>query len=105
MNNIDTQKRVLQILSESKLAIINFQEELLELNESLNLINEEEKKIIVSMLEDINYIVGTIVINCFHLEILLKGLENDASYYAKNIVEINNLLNRVETFNSQYLKK
>ncbi len=105
MNRQDTEIRILQIISESKLAIINFQEELLELKGVLNLNNPEEQEILVSMADDINFIVGTIAVNCIKLEKLLKELEANDNYFSKNSTDINALLTKIEEFNSKVITK
>jgi hypothetical protein len=105
MNTQNTQAKILQLITQSKFAIIDFQEELLELENLLDVNDPKEQEILVSMNEDINFIVSTITVNCMKLEKLSKQISENEAYFLKNEKDVEGLLNMIEDFNSKVIIK
>jgi hypothetical protein len=105
MNALDTQTKILQLITQSKFAIIDFQEELSELENLLDVNDPKEQEILLSMNEDISFIVSTITVNCIKLERLSKQLNENEEYFLKNEKDVEGLLNMIEDFNSKVIIK
>lgn len=90
----------LKLLYESKLSIINFQEELFNITQNLDTSIDDEKELLFSITEDMNYIVGVISVNCIQLEKILEDLDN--TLYDSNpdyLNKIDVVLKSIELFN------
>lgn len=75
------------------LEIVNFQEELYELNQQ-NLKDEE----LFEITEDINFIVGTLVLHYSAIGDILSNIANNNNYIEENKDFIVNFLTRLEEY-------
>lgn len=94
-----TTDKINGLITQSKIMIIDFQEELLAIKEYLESDNSEENDILFSIVEDINFLVGTLSINCMKLEKLLTEIQADGKYIQKHHSEITEFLTKIENFN------
>lgn len=95
------QQHILNLLKDSRLIIIQYQEQLLGIQKDYTLANDEEVLFLDQMVEDINFIVGTIIINCIQLEHILSDIDKNFLYYSTHQSHIDSLVKRITQFNQK----